>query len=49
MAELMSDESLRRRLSAAGRLVAARYPWGECARRHLDVYQALVASRRAVG
>ncbi|MEA2717776.1 MAG: hypothetical protein QOI99_2093 [Actinomycetota bacterium] len=49
MAELMSDESLRRRLSAAGRLVAARYPWEECARRHLDVYQALVASRRAVG
>ncbi|HEX7275811.1 MAG TPA: MSMEG_0565 family glycosyltransferase [Acidimicrobiales bacterium] len=40
MAALMVDADLRRRLSDAGRVVAARFTWEDAAHRHLAVYRA---------
>ncbi len=48
MASLVADEPLRRRLAAAGRHVAARFTWQDSARRHLEIYAAMLtaAARR---
>jgi glycosyltransferase-like protein len=43
MAEVMADEGLRRRLAAAGREVAARFPWADTARQHLAIYRSTLA------
>ncbi len=40
MAALVGDADLRRRLSDAGRHVAARFTWEDAARRHVEVYRS---------
>lgn len=45
MSRVMHDADLRGRLVAAGRETASRYPWSEAARRHVELYDSVLAGR----
>ncbi|MDQ4098237.1 MAG: MSMEG_0565 family glycosyltransferase [Actinomycetota bacterium] len=44
---VMGDPSVRRRLIAGGKAVAARFTWEATARRHVEIYESLLATTPA--
>ena len=47
MQRLFADDALVARMSAAGRQVVQQYDWSNVARRHVELYERLIAGRRA--